>query len=160
MVRPSSIVSKTPSISNLGFNGIGGDFVATFYIKAVTNNTKVHIDICDVAPTAGVCVTATTSWEKMTLYFKDVNNYIDVSVIAEDSTAVVTGIGKIEFVNTEDQKQLIEAIIKANKNLKDSTEARDWELIGSDMERLQKLIDQLEQVNLEQEEKDKKMENY
>lgn len=70
---------KTVRLSNLGFNGIGGDFVATFYIKAVTNNTKVHIDICDVAPTAGVYVTATTSWEKMTLYFKDVNNYIDVS---------------------------------------------------------------------------------
>lgn len=76
------------------------------------------------------------------------------------TTFVTDSASKIEFVNTEDQKQLIEAIIKANKNLKDSTEARDWELIGSDMERLQKLIDQLEQVNLEQEEKDKKMENY
>ena len=64
---------------NIGFNGIGGDFVATFYIKAVTNNTKVHIDICDVDPTDGVYITATTSWKKMTLYFKDVNSYTDVS---------------------------------------------------------------------------------
>lgn len=70
---------KVVRLSNLGFNGIGGDFVATFYIKAVTNNTKVHIDICDVSPTAGVYITATTSWKKMTLYFKDVNSYIDVS---------------------------------------------------------------------------------
>ena len=70
---------KTVRLSNLGFNGIGGDFVATFYIKAVTNNTRVHIDICDVSPTAGVYITATTSWKKMTLYFKDVNSYVDVS---------------------------------------------------------------------------------
>ena len=70
---------KNVRLTNLGFNGIGGDFVATFYIKAVTNNTKVHIDICDVDPTAGVYITATTSWKKMTLYFKDVNSYIDVS---------------------------------------------------------------------------------
>ncbi len=70
---------KNVRLTNLGFNGIGGDFVATFYIKAVTNNTKVHIDICDVDPTDGVYITATTSWKKMTLYFKDVNSYIDVS---------------------------------------------------------------------------------
>lgn len=70
---------KTVRLTNLGFNGIGGDFVATFYIKAVTNNTRVHIDICDVSPTAGVYITATTSWKKMTLYFKDVNSYVDVS---------------------------------------------------------------------------------
>ena len=55
--------------------------------------------------------------------------------------------GKIEFINMEDKEQLIEAIIKANKNLKDSTEAKDWELIGSDLEELQTLIDQLEVVN-------------
>ena len=70
---------KNVRLTNLGFNGIGGDFVATFYIKAVTNNTKVHIDICDVDPTDGVYITATTSWKKMTLYFKDVNSYTDVS---------------------------------------------------------------------------------
>lgn len=70
---------KTVRLSNLGFNGIGGDFVATFYIKAVTNNTRVHIDICDVAPTAGVYINVTTSWEKKTLYFKDINSYVDVS---------------------------------------------------------------------------------
>ena len=70
---------KTVRLSNLGFNGIGGDFVVTFYIKAVTNNTKVHIDICDVVPTAGVYINVTTSWEKKTLYFKDVNSYVDVS---------------------------------------------------------------------------------
>lgn len=70
---------KNVRLTNLGFNGIGGDFVATFYIKAVTNNTKVHIDICDVDPTAGVYINVTTSWEKKTLYFKDVDSYIDVS---------------------------------------------------------------------------------
>ena len=53
----------------------------------------------------------------------------------------------IEFVNTQDREQLIQAIIKANKNLKESTDAKNWELIGSDLEKLQTLIDQLEEVN-------------
>lgn len=66
---------------------------------------------------------------------------------------VTDSASKIEFVNMEDKTQLVDAIIKANKNLKESTEARDWELIGSDMERLQKLIDQLETVTNNEEAK-------
>ena len=59
-------------------------------------------------------------------------------------TLVTESAGKIEFVNTDDREQLIEAIIKANKNLKESTDAKNWELIGSDLEKLQDLIDRLE----------------
>ena len=68
------------------------------------------------------------------------------------TTLLTDSAGKIEFINKEDREQLIQAIIKANKNLKESTELRDWELIGSDLERLQTLIDQLEDLN-EQENK-------
>lgn len=55
--------------------------------------------------------------------------------------------GKINFINTEDKQQLIDAIIKENNNLKESTETNDWSLIGDDINRLQELIDQLEAVN-------------
>ena len=75
-------------------------------------------------------------------------NEFDIANINIDGTKP-----KIEFVNMEDKTQLVDAIIKANKNLKESTEARDWELIGSDMERLQKLIDQLETVTNNEEAK-------
>ena len=62
------------------------------------------------------------------------------------TTLLTDSAGKIEFVNREDKQQLINAIIKASKNLKESTESKNWELIGTDIEKLQTLIDQLEAV--------------
>ena len=56
----------------------------------------------------------------------------------------------IEIENTEDIEGLIESIIKANQNLKDSTSNSDWEMIGSDIERLQTLIDSLERMREEE----------
>lgn len=52
----------------------------------------------------------------------------------------------IEYENTEDLEGLIEAIIKANTNLKESSINNDWELIGKDLKRLQDLITQLEEM--------------
>ena len=52
----------------------------------------------------------------------------------------------IEIQNTEDIEGLIELIIKANNNLEQSTSNGDWEMVGKDMERLQELINKLEQV--------------
>ena len=52
----------------------------------------------------------------------------------------------IEIENTDDVNGLIELIIKANKNLEQSTANGDWEMVGKDMEKLQKLINQLEKV--------------
>lgn len=52
----------------------------------------------------------------------------------------------IETSSTDDIQGLIELIIKANKNLEQSTENGDWEMVGKDMERLQKLINQLEKI--------------
>ena len=60
----------------------------------------------------------------------------------------------IEIENTDDIDGLIELIIKANKNLEQSSTTGDWEMIGKDMERLEKLINQLEKVY--EEEKTKK----
>ena len=52
----------------------------------------------------------------------------------------------IEIENTDDVDGLIELIIKANKNLEQSSATGDWEMIGKDMDRLQSLINQLEKV--------------
>ena len=76
--------------------------------------------------------------------------------IGDDLTEALTTLltdsaGKIEFVNTDDKEQLINAIIKASGNLKESTESKNWELIGSDIERLQKLIDQLDTLEKQEE---------
>lgn len=50
----------------------------------------------------------------------------------------------IEIENTDDLNGLIDAVVKANKNLKESTSGKDWELMGSDIKKLQSLIDSLE----------------
>ena len=49
----------------------------------------------------------------------------------------------IEVENTDDVEGLIDAIIKANQNLTESNENNDWEMIGSDIRRLQELINSL-----------------
>lgn len=59
----------------------------------------------------------------------------------------------IEVENTDDVKGLIEAIIKANKNLTQSNENNDWEMMGKDIKKVQELIDSLEKVK---EKEDKK----
>ena len=46
---------------------------------------------------------------------------------------------------------MLQAIIDANNNLKQSNESNDWELIGSDIKELQSLIDSLEKMLEEQE---------
>ena len=52
----------------------------------------------------------------------------------------------IEVRNQENKEDLIKSIIKANKNLKESTANSDYEIIGKDINRLQSLIDQLEKL--------------
>ena len=52
----------------------------------------------------------------------------------------------IEVTSTEDLKSMLEAIINANNNLKDSSDRNDWEMIGSDIKNLQELIDSLEKM--------------
>ena len=61
----------------------------------------------------------------------------------------------ITVESTDTIEDLINAIIQANENLKDSTGSQNFEMIGKDITRLQALIDQLQ----EQQEKEDKREN-
>ncbi len=69
----------------------------------------------------------------------------------------------IEVENTDDIDGLIEAIIRANKNLTDSTNNNNWEMMGNDIKKLQELITSLETLkeeeNKKQEELDKMSDN-
>ena len=60
----------------------------------------------------------------------------------------------IEINNTEDIEGLIQSIIQTNKNLTESTQSNNWELVGTDINELQTLINTLEEL-LEEEEKKK-----
>ena len=64
----------------------------------------------------------------------------------------------IEVENTEDIEGLIEAIIKANQNLTESSNNKDWEMMGSDIQRLQDLITSLETAKEEEDKKQEELE--
>ena len=59
----------------------------------------------------------------------------------------------IEVENTDSIEELVDLIIKANNNLKASTQSNDWEQIGKDNKKLQSLVDRLEEVRKEIEKK-------
>ena len=52
---------------------------------------------------------------------------------------------KIE-IETENKDELLQQIINANENLKQSNQIGNWEMIGKDMSKLQELIGQLETI--------------
>ena len=56
----------------------------------------------------------------------------------------------IEINRTDDIEGLIQSIIQANKNLEESTQSNNWELIGSDLNELQSLIETLEKIMKEE----------
>lgn len=56
----------------------------------------------------------------------------------------------IEVENTDNVDDLIDAIIRANDNLKDSSQNGDWTMMGKDMDKLQTLIEQLNKLVEEQ----------
>ena len=62
----------------------------------------------------------------------------------------------IEVSNTDDINSIIDEIIKANKNVENSTQNNDRDMIGSDMSSLQSLIDRLEELVTEQKEQEAK----
>lgn len=65
----------------------------------------------------------------------------------------------IEVENTEDIEGLIDAIIKANKNLEQSNQNNDWEMMGKDVKRLQELISSLEELKEEEKKDNTQIEN-
>lgn len=52
----------------------------------------------------------------------------------------------IEINRTDDIEGVIESIIRANKNLSQSTTSNNWEMVGSDVKELQALINTLEKL--------------
>lgn len=65
----------------------------------------------------------------------------------------------IEVETTDTVEGLVQAIVKANGNLKKSNETNNWEMIGKDMSKLQELIDKLEKLLEEQRKESQKDEN-
>lgn len=53
---------------------------------------------------------------------------------------------EIEVKNTDSINDLVDAIVKANNNLKESTKSNDWEQIGRDTKKLQDLVTRMEEV--------------
>ena len=60
---------------------------------------------------------------------------------------------EIEVDNTDDIDDLVEAIIRANNNLKISTQSGDWAQMGKDTSKLQELISRIEELKQKEEEK-------
>lgn len=56
----------------------------------------------------------------------------------------------IEIESTDEFENIIQALIKANNNLKESMESNNWELIGSDIKKLQDIINQIEEERKEE----------
>ena len=68
----------------------------------------------------------------------------------------------LEFINLEDINELIDSVIKANNNLKESMDSQDYEMVGKDFTKLQAIINQLETARkneLEEEAKEEEAEN-
>ncbi len=59
----------------------------------------------------------------------------------------------IDVNNTEDIDGMIQAIIDANKNLTESNDRNDWEMMGSDLKKLQELIESLDKMKKENDKK-------
>lgn len=51
---------------------------------------------------------------------------------------------KLEYVDMEDIEQVIDSIIEANNNLKESMDSNDLEMVGKDLSTLEALLEQLE----------------
>lgn len=64
----------------------------------------------------------------------------------------------IEVENTDSIEDLMQAIVRANTNLKQSSENTNWEMIGKDLARLQELITKLEKL-MKEKEKEKSKDN-
>ena len=65
----------------------------------------------------------------------------------------------IKVENTDTKNDLINTIIESNNNLKDSTKANNYEMIGKDIDKLQGLIDQLEEMQQKEKKSNNTMNN-
>ena len=65
----------------------------------------------------------------------------------------------IEVQDTDSIETLVNLIIKANNNLKTSTQSNDWEQIGKDTKKLQELVNRLEALKKEIDKKEQENKN-
>lgn len=74
------------------------------------------------------------------------NNLEDAleNLVSQDATS-------IDITTTDDLDGIIESLIKANKNLSKSMDAKDWNLMGTDIKTLQDLINKLEEEKKKEE---------
>ena len=97
-------------------------------------------------------------------YLDKINEFIDKASKGTLTKALENLLSKyavdIEVENTDDVNGLIEAIIKANKNLNESSNNKDWEMMGKDIKKLQDLIASLENVKEDEEKKKRGMGKY
>ena len=64
-------------ISNLGFDGVGGDFAVSCQMRMRSNSATVNVNLCDVgAENSASSFTLGTSWTEKTFVFKNVQQYI------------------------------------------------------------------------------------
>ena len=68
------------------------------------------------------------------------------NIVSQEATSIDT-------YTTDNVDDLIQSIIKANKNLNNSMNSKDWDIIGSDIKALQELIDKLEIQKKQEDEK-------
>ena len=59
---------------------------------------------------------------------------------------------KLEYVDMEDINQVIDSVIEANGNLKESINSGDLEMIGKDLNNLETLLEQLELLRAQEKE--------
>lgn len=69
--------SSLSRISNLGFEGIGGDFCVTCSMKMRNTAAGINVNLCDVNDADQQTVNVTTTWQRFTFHFKNITNYID-----------------------------------------------------------------------------------
>lgn len=63
-------------VSNLGFDGVGGDFVVSCQMKMQTTAKTINVNLCDTtAEDEASAAAVTTDWQNFTFYFKDINKY-------------------------------------------------------------------------------------
>lgn len=64
----------------------------------------------------------------------------------------------LEFIDTDDIEALIDSVIKANNNLKESLNSNDFSMIGKDISSLQTVVNQLENARKKELEKQDELE--
>ena len=108
-------------------------YVETIY-QTMTNEPNQPTTLKKVIVASGTIKANGSTFEEVNTLEEAISNLLSQSAI------------NIEITNTEDVDGMIQAIINANKNLTESNDRNDWEMMGSDLKELQSLIDSLDKM--------------